>query len=295
MNLIDFFKAQKTILENLFGADWFIKDVIKKDNHPAYKRWLLSTKLIKQNGIVRWPEDKEKMSDIASIILDNFFIVKYSGGDLDRFTLGTFSNYNEKVRKRIYTEIEDPSKFFDKLTELSYSAWHLSEGNEVIQYEEDGYPDFKVYIKDIDLPIATDCKRIKVDTQDNRFAKDITKANKQIKALNEECYGVVVIDISDKIRNPDVFSDEIPEEVERISRIVKSAILNFNSAVSGVLLIWDDYVMLGIPGKAPKSTFAYRKRNMVLRHSNPRKELPDGLNLFDLGNTLVYDINWTPR
>lgn len=210
--------------------------------------------------------------------------------------MGNFSNYgDETVRKRIYSEIIEGNKFFDKLTELAYAAWHLSEGNKVFAYEEIGYPDFKVCLKDVKLPIVTDCKRVNADTNDRRYAKVINKANKQIKVLNEKCYGVVVIDISKKIINPDNFSDSIPNEVERIGSLIQNAIRESNRCVSGVLLLWDDFVMHGIPGKDTHSLFAYRRRSRVLRHINPWQPLPEGVNLFKFGNTLTYRITWTPR
>lgn len=283
------FKAQKIILERLFVQDWFIKDVDKKNNHPAYKRWLISEKLFSQNGIIKYQEDI--MADIAQIIIDNGFLVEYSSGDLDRFVLGDFLNCDEKVLNKIYSEIEDPSKFFDKLTELSYAAWHLLNGNKIIPYEEDGCADLKIIIKNLDLPIVVDCKRIKADTQDRRFAKDIVQANKQIKKLKEklkeECYGIVLINISDKIKNSGILS-EIPGDVKRIMNIVQDAIRSNNSSVSGVLLTWDEWgeYKIGIQ----ESTFVHAKKSVFVRHLNPKKQLPFKESLFNFGGTFLWKV-----
>lgn len=284
----DLFKSQKIILERLFGEDWFKKDIYKKVNHPAYNRWLLSEKLIKQNGLI-YPEDK--MSDIAPIIIDNMIIATYSEGDLDRFIMGNFSNCDKKELKIICSVIEDPENFFDKLTELSYVAWHLLKGNKVVHREMDGYADIKININNLDLPFVAECKRIKADTKDKAFGRVINKANNQIKKLKEECYGLVVINISDKIKNSEI-SDKIPEEVERIINIVQNTIKSDNSCVSGVLLTWDEYKLFGIPGESTESTFFYRKMVTIVRHLHPKKELPANENWFNGGGIYMWKIGW---
>lgn len=290
-----FFEAHERILEELFGREWFLEDEKRKSSHPAYKSWKLCTKLIAQNGIVKWPDDAQNLPAMARVILDNYFLLVCSGGDISSLRLGSFANYgDDNVRRRLYSVLGDENGFESLMTELAYSAWHISKGHEVRAYEETGYPDFQVFTEDAILPLVTDCKRIRKDTKDSRFSKIINKANKQIKALGIDCYGVAAIDITEKVTNPNVFSDEIPKSVLHISEVVSAPIREYNSSVSAVLLFWDDYVVHGEPGASPSSLFAYRRRSHVLRHRNPVHELPENVELFDFGNTLTYRIRW-PR
>ena len=122
--------------------------------------------------------------------------------------------------------------------------------------------------------------------------RSIQKANKQIKAFKKECYGLVVIDISEKINNPNDFTDAIPANAERISNIISNAIKTSCTSVSAVLLVWNDYTMMGTPPEDPMSLVAFRKRAIVLKHSNPKHTLPEGISLFDFGNTLHFYIFW---
>lgn len=253
-------------------------------------------KLIAQDGIIKWPEDVLNLREIARVILDNYFLIQCSGGNIRNLRLGSFANYgSESVRRRLYSVLGSGSGFRSLMAELSYSAWHISKGHKVTAYEEKGYPDFHVFAEGAILPLVTDCKHIRKDTKDSRFSKIIKKANKQIKALGIGCYGIAAIDITDKVTNPDVFSDEIPKSVLHITEVVSSAIQKHNTSVSAVLLLWDDYQVLGEPMVAPSSLIAYRRRSHVLRHLEPLHKLPEELELFNIGNTITYRVFWSPR
>jgi len=291
-----FFEAHKKILEDLFGQQWFFRNGEKKLKHPAYSSWNLCLKLIGQDGIVKWPEDVQALPDIAKVILDNYFILQCSGGDISTLRLGSFANYgSQSVRRRLNSVIRTEDGFRSVMTELSYSAWHISKGYKVTAYEEEGYPDFQVLPEDGTLPLVTDCKHIQKDSSDRRFAKVINKANNQVKKLGIKCYGIAVIDITEKVTNPNAFSDEIPQSVLHIAEVVSNAIQKGNSSISAVLLLWDDYVVHGEPSTSPTSLFAYRRRSQILKHRDPVHKLPEEFQLFKFGNTITYKVFWSPR
>lgn len=292
-----FFESNKKILEDLFGQQWFSDKERKKLDHPAYSNWKLCLKLIKQAGILKYPEDVQTFPDIAKVILDNHIILQCSGGDISNLRLGSFANYgSQSVRQRLKSFLPtDRNGFRSVMTELSYAAWHISKGHKVTAYGEVGYPDFQVLAEDVTLPLVTDCKRINKDTSDRRFAKVINKANNQVNKLGVPCYGIAVIDITEKVTNPNAFSDEIPPNVLHVIDVVSNAIQKENSSISAVLLLWDDYVVHGEPGTAPTSLFAYRRRSQILKHRDPLHKLPEEIHLFEFGNTIIYRVSWSPR
>lgn len=290
------FESHKKILEDLFGKQWFFDKWKNKLNHPAYSSWKLCLKLIEQAGIVKWPEDIQALPDIAKVILDNYFILECSGGDISNLRLGSFANYgSQNVKRRLNAVIRTEDGFRSVMTELSYAAWHISKGHKVTAYEEEGYPDFQILAEDVTLPLVTDCKRIQKDSSDLRFARVINKANNQVKKLDIKCYGIAVIDITAKVTSPNVFSDEIPQSVLHIAEVAINAIQNDNSSISAVLLLWDDYVVHGEPGISPTSLFAYRRRSQLLKHRDPVHKLPEDIHLFDFGNTITYRVFGSPR
>jgi len=223
-------------------------------------------------------------------------LLECSDGDINNLRLGSFANYGDSaVKRRIRSIIDKDIHFVSLLTELSYAAWHISKGHKVTAFESKGLPDFKVCNHGGSLPIVTDCKRLFKNTNNSRLAKIITKANKQIKKLDVDCYGIAAIDITDKIAQTDDFSDSIPQSVMEISKIIKKSIQRQNTSISAILLLWSDYILHGKPGESPRSLFAYRKRSYTIKHQHPKHKLPENFSLFDFGNTITYRITWNPR
>jgi hypothetical protein len=300
MNREDFFILNKKVLE-----DFFSKDKIKKlsKNHPALKRWNLCDKLIKQGSAIKLPEDSENFLEIASMLLDNNFLLQTSGENVQKLFLGDFSNYgDDKVRRKIIAEVVDENKFLDVMTELTYAAWHISKNQKVIAYEEDGYPDFKIILENEKLPIVTECKCVHHNKNINRIEDVIRKAGKQIKNIKQDCYGLVVINIASKVNiKENIFvdissvSDDLPPEVILIKNIAERSINLKNRAISGILLIWDDYSLIGNPEKDGKSLSILRKRSLLIKHKTPLFSLADNFFISTFGYTITQNITWTKR
>ena len=77
---IAFFNTLKTLLEELFQPDWFIH--AREKTHPAYARWSLCTRLIEQNGILRFPDEWGTLLTLGQLLLDSYNLVALTNGDM---------------------------------------------------------------------------------------------------------------------------------------------------------------------------------------------------------------------
>lgn len=293
---INHFETHKKILEDILGAEWFTLDVQHKERHPAYIRWALCNDILERG--FKYPDHVGFLPEITAMMLENHALLLGSHGDADKNIFGSLTNYGAvSVIKRIQSEIVDSEKFGDLLLELTYAAWHISRGHNVKPTDEQGTADFEILIPRHDFPIYTDCKRIKRDTSDSRFGDVIKKANKQIKTSSKgrDCFGLVAIDISSRIKPPERLTDEFPAEVQRVSAMIQSILKEHYTSVSAVMLFWNEFSMLGNPPEEPKSKVTLRRRTHLIRHIHPSKTLPDSSILSETGNTVEFNIYWQKR
>jgi len=290
---INHFKAHKKILEDILGTEWFTLGVQHKKRHSAYIRWMLCNDILGRG--FRYPDHVRFLPEIAAMMLENHALLLCSHGDVDKNIFGSLTNYGAaSVIKRIQSEIVDSEKFDDLLVELTYAAWHISSGHNVKPTEEQGTADFEILIPGHAFPIYTDCKRIKRDTSYSRFADVVKKANKQIKASSKgrDCFGLVAIDISSRIEPPEKLTDKFPTEVQRVSAMIQNILKEHYTSVSAVVLLWNEFSMLGNPLQQPKSSIALRRRTCFIRHVHPSKALPNSSILSGIGNTVEFNIYW---
>ena len=152
MESVEFFRRQKILLEDLFPESWFLKT--KKKRHPAYIRWDLCRRMINQNGIIKFPEQKDELAEIGRIVLDSYIISLITRGDVQRLSWGSLSLYGDKlVQTKIRSRITDPEQFEDIMVELYTGAWHISKRHTVTPIENKRLPDFKVEFSNITYPI----------------------------------------------------------------------------------------------------------------------------------------------
>jgi len=125
-------------------------------------------------------------------------------------------------------------------------------------------------------------------------ASVIKKANTQIKASSKgrDCFGLVAIDISSRIKPPEKLTDKFPTEVQRVSAMTQNILKEHYTSVSAVVLFWNEFSMLGNPLEQPKSSIALRRRTCLIRHIHPSKTLPDSSILSEIGNTVEFNIYW---
>jgi len=293
MRQTEFFQRQKKLLEKLFSPDWFLE--AKQKNHPAYLRWALCKKIIEQEGIIRFPEQKERLPEIGRIMLDSYIHVALTEGDIQQLTLGSLDLYGDKtVQKKIRSRITDPKQFEDLMVELYVAAWHKTNNHAIEPIEKEGYPDLKIEIPAIDIPVFIECKHLWTDSK-NRLQKVIKKANKQLKKAAKEIkipsYGVVILDVSIPVAAGQVENDNLPDKLQRIVDVVQSALSGKkNQFVGAAIIVWDDYMQLGKP--PDRTLIAYRRRYKRVTHRSPNLPIPEDLPLFE-GYTTIYGLHWS--
>jgi len=284
-----FLETQKQVLEELFGTEWFSSTCRRR--HPAYQRWILCNELLRRGALLRLPEDQQRLREIAQLVLDNYTLVQATGGKPIPFELGSLANYcDENVRKRLTSVIEEPAQFLDVLVELNYAAWHSSRGHRVRAFESTGFPDFEVNVDGLPLSLAADCKRVRASTTDRRFPKLVNKANKQIKNLGRPCYGLAVIDVSEKVSNPESQSGKMPQEVVRICAILEQLLRQHCTSVSGVLVIWRDNKLVPMTDGSGGLLCFVRQHSHLLRHRDPKHKLPESQDPFMVAYTVMLKV-----
>jgi hypothetical protein len=242
------------------------------------------------------PEDLNILSDIAQIFLDSIVLVQCTRGNIETLDLGSLANYGDiKVQKRLKAVMIDHNQFLDAMTELTYAAWHISKGHRVVATEDSGIADFSVRIPSLELPIIADCKRLKENTAIRRVRDATSTANRQIKGTGSNGIGLAVIDISDRVPNPPTFSDATPLEVEQVAAEVARALKGSNSSVSGVILIWNYYLLRELFEPKHKLFIALRRRSKLVPHAAPRVPLPESIDELLPGNTVVFEVHLEPR
>jgi hypothetical protein len=289
----DFFNLQKQILETLFLPEWFVHTTRK--DHPAYLRWSLCRKILDQQGAIRWPEQRADLPTLARIGLDSWILAAITEGDLRRLKLGSLDFHGDQsVQKKVRSRVEDPEQYEDLMVELYVGAWHLTENHSVAYLEKEGVPDFRIDIRDADFPVLIDCKRLRQRSA-KRARKDVTKANTQIKNARtnvDPAYGILVLDASagDFTKAQ---GDQLPDGLGPIIKAVQSSLSGQeNRSVGAVVLVWDDYMVRGIP--PDKTWVGFRRRYERVFHKNPLTPVPKDLRMFD-GWTVEFTLHWTPR
>jgi hypothetical protein len=267
---IQFVKAQRRVLEDLFDSEWFSRPY--KRHHPAYRRWDLCNEILSRGGRV----SVENQEGLADLIFDNFGIVQVSQGKIDDFLLGQLANYgDENVQKRLRRIIDDPNQFLDILFEINYAAWQIARGHHIRAFESEGLPDFEIFIEPSRVLVAADCKRVRADTSNERFRKLILKANKQIKNLGKECPGLAVIDISAKLPQQGASRDSLLPHVDRICQILKQYLQRDNSSVTGSLVTWRSTQVLPMTDGSGGTLYVLNQHSRIVRHTRPLRDLPE--------------------
>ena len=304
-NSVQHFTAQKKLIQDLFSQDDWLKICKRWPNHPAVKKYLICEQMIQQKGIIKFPENREIIPEITSILLDNYIFSKISGGNPANFLLGSFANYGDvKVRQQIRSQLRKTDDFQSLMTELSFGAWFFSKkGFQLTATEDKGLADFKIDIDNYPIPIAVECKYINTDTKDRRYQKIIEKANQQIKNWKttlscQEIHGIAVIDVSSKFRHINKESGNLLNGLIEIAKKIKKIIRKNNSSVSGVLLICDSFDMSSEPGDTSSTSFFFARSGVFVKHLNPIQPLPDNLvEPFEnqWGYQTGYTVNWKFR
>jgi hypothetical protein len=285
----DLIRRQRKILEDLFSTEWLNG---RRFEHPARSRWSLCTEILKQGGTIRWPKQREDLPELAALLLDSVSFVTISEGSLHDLRLGDITGYGgDSVQRKIESRLPDPRQFDALMLELSMAAWHQSKGHHIRPMEKEGLPDLRVSLPDIEFPVYVECKRLTTSSKWG-IQKRIRLANKQLRAVDEESYGVMILDISGSVGPVESISDEMPARVKTIIGYAEQAISGpKNRSVSRVIVSWDDTDIMGEP---PARTSVFLRRNTRHLEHEPVEgvtQLRLGNHLFQ-GNTVFFCLTW---
>jgi hypothetical protein len=281
MTRLEFFRLFATGIEKLIPNDWFNNP--KNKTYPVYQRWAFYQKMISQNGFFKFPEQKTELPLFGQFLLDTEYLKTIFANEY-------FDQLLEPARVKIAKYLAHPTQFDDIMLEISFAAWHLMENHRVEILEIDKYPDVKVNVPTLMLPIYAECKNVTTDN-DNSIKHKINDANGQLKSVSEAHYGIVVLNIAKSIERQRVYTDAYPERVDEIIKLVKQTLRGArNRSVGAAILIWDDFIQHGEPPQ--KMYVAYRRRFVRIDHSPEEGclQIPENADLYK-GNTSTYWIN----
>jgi len=291
--IIDFLTAQIKILESLFGDAWFSDKKREIDFHPAYERWKLCKYLLFRKGRFRFPQDESLLPIFCKVLLENYSFIQCTKGNLQTFSFGSLGNYGDSaVQKRIQSEIRTSGGYKSIHTELQFAAWHLSHGHNVEAFERKG-PDQKILIPTWNLPIIAECKRIESETKISRIQEIIKNANRQIKNEHIPCYGIIVIDLSEKIINYNKLNDDLPTELNEIFEEIVKKLYKYYTSISAALLFWHQVTIMKpdqyCPGKG--ISIFLRTQSKFIKHKNPLYPINNDLSKINFGNCFESHIS----
>jgi len=288
--LIDLLQYHKRLIEGLFPKNWFFKT--KKRNHPAYIRWDLCNRMIKQNGVVKFPEQRDELTQIGSIMLDSYILSQITGGDIKDLSLRPLSYGDKAFQEKILSRVTDENQFEDIMVELYIGAWHLSNGHKVTPVEEEGLPDLRIEFPNVTYPAFIECKHLRTRTK-RRVIDLVRKANNQIKKINGQCYGIMIVDATLPVAAGIVKDDRLPAQIQEISKVIRSALSGEkNRSIGTTLVVWDDNTILGQPPE--KTLVTLRRRHIRINHNRPNTVVPRTLPLFN-GFNVDFFVSWYPR
>lgn len=271
-----------TVYEDLLGLEWLTSRAAKA--HPAYARWHSLREYVRRFAAPDL-EQMDGLVQLAESLLDGVYFVRAIGGDLLSLNVGSLGNYgDEAVRTRLRTALFEPKNYRAAMVELSRAGHHNRYGHRVDATEDPGRADLTVAVPGFDLPLIMECKHVDADTSASRFPKLVNHANKQIKAHARDGYGVAVLDITPRARHL-MYQEHpgrsrhygLPVDVLDAERATAAAMQTDNSAVSGVVFVWNEIQFVD---ERSRLRIAIRRRARFLAHSAPVRKVPDDLVCF---------------
>jgi len=293
------FQMQRRVLEDLFGADWFTRPSKWRNVHPAYEDWKFCTGMIESGGQFQWRDNNELQAlamKWARVMRNNWSLVQCTRGDVGNFGLGHLANYgDEKVMRRLQSVKLHHEQYLDLLAEFLCVAWFSSQGQHVTVSENPGWADFQIVVPAWAAPVVADCKRISRGSTGETLKSKIKKANKQIKQLGIDSYGLVILNASDLFPDVRALDDTIPPEISEVANLAQKVLSRYCTAISAALLVWDEVSVLGPDPHGRGVMFVLRTKSMTVEHLAPIRPLPEDSTPIRIGCTITNFIHFPNR
>ncbi|MDQ6894439.1 MAG: hypothetical protein M3167_17410 [Acidobacteriota bacterium] len=289
MNHIALIRSQLALLEKLVPTEILAKPA---GNHPAAIRWRLAHKILRQGGSIRWPLQLVELPLLARMLLDSVTLVTVTGGILEHLTLGDIGGFgDQQVQVQLRSRIADERQFEHVMVELSLAAWYSSQNYSAIPIQRGGWPDLRISLEQMAVPLYVECKRIQHSTE-NRLTKEVREANSQLRTVDEPSSGSAFFHLADCSPPIGEVSDAIPDRVISAASVIRRALAGEkNRSVGAVVLTWDDYSLVGTPPE--RTSVVLRRRFMRLDHEDVEgvRSLPISQPLFT-GVTLMLGLDF---
>ncbi len=272
--------VQQKVLEQTLGEDWLRSRIERGSKHPACERWTVCETFRQRKGIVRVPSQLTLAYAVLETIADNATLVQCTAGHRHRFSVGSLANYGDPaVLKRLKKVLLHDTQFGDALLELSCAAWHRNKGRDVIATEAEGMPDLRVTIPGWVVPVFADCKRVTAKSA-KAIETVIAKANQQFGNAGiidgaQAGFGVVYMDVTARVGFPERGKEgAVPAEVQKVADLVLRRLYRHNRSVCAVVLLWRERIAATDSQSPPSISLFLILRGLVIRHRQPRVELP---------------------
>lgn len=241
---IEFIRFQLKLLENLFDLN-FLKAT--NQTHPAQKHWSICVNIVEKGGLIKWNESDEYFRSLLQMVIESDTFITIGNGGIGELQIGDLKIYGDPaVQRKIKSRLQVPLHYNPLMLELSVAAYNLKQGHEVTPLEEENKPDLRVRITGLNHPVYIECKCLESITE-NRINASLRDSNRQIKSIDEDCYGLVILDLSNAMSRI-VFTsntDDIPEEIQRVRNYVQRALSgNKNRSISKVILRYTKAIKL---------------------------------------------------
>lgn len=299
----DFGSLIKGVLISFFPTGFF--ETKKGKAHPAFsdiqhlERWSSSVP-----GLAL-PEDVfvKSVMQVTDICLATQALLGACGGDPQSLNFEIEDLWgSNRYKNRLFSEIQEPSKYHDVLHEMYTGLQYRSQG--AIKIGDDGQPDFLLADPPAGPSCWIECKNNSTDTDRRGLERIFEKANDQIKKSNMRSEqgldgtsmpGILVLNLQTAglgYRYIESMTDTAPVEVQSAKTFAESFFArsrssgNFGS-ISRVVFLWHDYAV-GL-GHFGRSMIFLRVMNETIDHPNPRVGLASDRLLF-AGSTVAVTI-----
>lgn len=293
MDVSQFIARQQDILEVLFPEGWFQEPAHR--DHPAYRRWDLCSRLLKQAGKLRYPEQSDELAELGHVSLDVLPFIELSGGNLQELHANPLETIGDSsVVNKIRSRVTNPTQYDDIMVELYVAAWHKTKGHTVELTETRGHPDMRIF-NSPNKPLLIECKNLRTSSLE-RYQKVLTKANIQLTRGLQDIrngHAALIVDISAIVGIHSVETDDLPEKVNSLIGFTRRMLPRPRfRTIEAVTLVWDDLMLKGTP---PDDTLVtYRRRQETVSNPQLQNVSADRPPIFE-GFTVAYWLRWSPN
>jgi hypothetical protein len=281
-------RAQEAVLEQLLTPEWLAAELAKKSTHPACKRIIDCRAFRARGGSLRIPSELKLVHEIAEIIADNVAIVECTLGDRNQIEFGSLANCcDDAVIKSFRGEASTPSGFGGALLELSCAASHLREGRDVQKIADRAMPDLEIKVPGWPMPVFAECKCI-TGVGKHSVKNEVKKANQQLRSAgvvadNPTGYGVVYVDISERVGFAESSGEEILAAVKSATKDVEAVLRNKCRSVSAVVLLWKEHSTLR---RTDQTLVLATWKSTIYRHAKAHVRLPADSQILAMSRTV---------